>query len=71
MDWRPLEALPPELTEEVPLPGGGKVRLKVETASGKVACEGGGPQVSCEPESARFKNALVVRIKLANPRRLD
>lgn len=68
MDWRPLEALPPVITEEIQLPGGGKVRLKVETVSGKVACEGGDPQVRCEPEVARVKNALVVRIKLARPR---
>lgn len=71
VDWRPFDALPPELTEDVPLPGGGKVRLKVRTASGEVACEGGGPQVRCEPESARFKNALVVRIKISKPLRRD
>lgn len=64
MDWRPLPALPPELSEEIPLPGGGSFRLNVETATGRVSCEGGGDRVLCDPGTARAKNALTVRIKL-------
>jgi len=64
VDWRPLPALPAEIVEKLPLPGGGSTLLRVKTASGEASCEGGGREVVCSPDSARFKNALVLRIKL-------
>lgn len=68
VDWRPLPALPPALSEEIPLPGGGSFRLNVETATGRASCEGGGGRVLCDPSTARAKNALTVRVKLSRRR---
>jgi hypothetical protein len=70
VDWAPLTALPPSIEEEIDADGDGvaDLRLTVDTAAAKSTLTPLAPWVLDLEGTYRLKDALMLRVRLRNPR---